>query len=161
MSSSSLKTVKSNSCLIPGALVVVRGVGVLLLGKTGMGKSDCALELTARGHVFIADDCVRIKRTSSHQIMGVNPAKSGFPAHIRGLGLVDFEKIFGSRHVKKSHPIHLVIKLEKWQKKKLYLDLKIKNRTHELLGVKLHSLSLPLSSTRNAATLIEVATKRV
>lgn len=145
--------------MMPGAFVVIQGLGVLILGKSGVGKSDCVLELISRGHIFVADDCVRLKKINSHHILGLNPAKSGFPAHIRGLGILDIEKIFGPKHVKKSCPIDLVVKLEKWQKKKLYLDVKIKNTSHEILGVKFPSLSLPLSSTRSVATLIETAAR--
>lgn len=161
MNSSSPKTAKFNSAVIPGSFVVVHGVGVLLLGKSGVGKSDCVLELTAHGHTFIADDCVRIKKNTSHKLLGINPAKSGFPVHIRGLGILDFEEIFGHDHVKKSHTIDLVIQLEKWQKKKLYLDLEIKKTTHEILGVKIPLLHLPISPIRNIATLVEVAAKMV
>lgn len=161
MTSSFPKTAKSDSFLIPGSFVVVHSVGILLLGKSGMGKSDCVLELTTRGHTFIADDCVRIKKNTPHRLMGMNPAKSRFPVHIRGLGVLDFEEIFGFNHVKKSHTIDLVIKLEKWQKKKLYLDLEIKKSIHEILGVKIPLLRLPVSSSRNIATLVEVAAKMV
>jgi HPr kinase/phosphorylase len=141
-----------------GVLVDVSGVGVLLLGESGTGKSECALDLVTRGHRLVADDVVEIWR-DGEQIVGRGPARIRHHMEIRGLGIINVRDLFGVAATRERKRIELVIRLEPWQADEEYDRLGLTDRTHDLLGVEISMLCLPLSIGRNVAILVEVAAR--
>lgn len=140
-----------------GVLVEVYGEGVLMLGESGAGKSEAAVELLKRGHRLVADDAVEIKRVSSITLIGSAPQVIRHFIEIRGIGIVDVRKIFGIGAVKDSEKIDLVINIEQWNKEKAYDRLGIENETTEILGINIPSITVPIRPGRNLAVIVEVA----
>ncbi len=140
-----------------GVLVEVYGEGILLLGDSGVGKSETAIELLKRGHRLIADDAVEIKRVSATSLVGRAPEIIRHYVELRGIGIVDVRRLFGMGAVKESEKIDLVINLESWQQDKMYDRLGLDEQTTEILGIKIPSIVLPVSSGRNLSVVIEVA----
>ncbi len=140
-----------------GVLVEVYGEGILMLGESGAGKSEAAVELLKRGHRLVADDAVEIKRVSSITLIGSAPQVIRHFIEIRGIGIVDVRKIFGIGAVKDSEKIDLVINIEQWNKEKAYDRLGIENETTEILGIDIPSITVPIRPGRNLAVIVEVA----
>ncbi len=140
-----------------GVLVEVYGEGVLLLGDSGVGKSETAIELIKRGHRLVADDAVEIKRTSAKTVIGTSPAIIRHFMELRGIGIVDVKRIFGVGAVKDSEKIDLVVNLESWQQGKNYERLGLDREHTNLLGIDLPSLTIPVRPGRNLAVIIEIA----
>ena len=140
-----------------GVLVEVYGEGVLILGDSGVGKSETAIELLKRGHRLIADDAVEIKRVSATTLVGRAPEIIRHYVELRGIGIVDVRRLFGMGAVKESEKIDLVINLEAWQEKKMYDRLGLDEQTTDILGIKVPSILLPVSPGRNISVVIEVA----
>ena len=140
-----------------GVLVEVYGEGILLLGDSGVGKSETAIELLKRGHRLIADDAVEIKRVSATSLVGRAPEIIRHYVELRGIGIVDVRRLFGMGAVKESENIDLVINLEAWQNNKMYDRLGLDESTTEILGISVPSIVLPVSPGRNLSVVIEVA----
>lgn len=140
-----------------GVLIEVYGEGILLLGESGVGKSETAIELLKRGHRLIADDAVEIKRVSATTLVGRAPEIIRHYVELRGIGIVDVRRLFGMGAVKDSEKIDLVINLEAWQEGKMYDRLGLDNETADILGIKVPSIVLPVSPGRNISVVIEVA----
>ena len=140
-----------------GVLVEVYGEGVLLLGDSGVGKSETAIELVKRGHRLIADDAVEIKRVSATTLVGCAPPLIRHYVELRGIGIVDVRRLFGMGAVKETEKIDLVINLENWQQGKMYDRLGLDNATVDILGIKVPSIVLPVCPGRNLSVVIEVA----
>jgi HPr kinase/phosphorylase len=140
-----------------GVLVEVYGEGILILGDSGVGKSENAIELVKRGHRLIADDAVEIKRVSSKALVGSAPDLIRHYVELRGIGIVDIRRLFGMGAVKDTEKIDLVVKLEPWQEGKMYDRLGLEGETVEILGLKLPSLTIPVSPGRNLAIILEIA----
>ena len=140
-----------------GVLVEVYGEGVLLLGDSGVGKSETAIELIKRGHRLIADDAVEIKKVSATTLVGRAPDIIRHYVELRGIGIVDVRRLFGVGSVKDTEKIDLVINLEPWQEGKMYDRLGLDEQTTEILGIKVPSIVLPVSPGRNLSVVIEVA----
>ena len=140
-----------------GVLVEVYGEGVLLLGDSGVGKSETAIELIKRGHRLIADDAVEIKRVSATTLVGRAPEIIRHYVELRGIGIVDVRRLFGMGAVKESEKIDLVINLEPWQDGKMYDRLGLDEQSTEILGIRVPSIELPVSPGRNISVVIEVA----
>ncbi len=140
-----------------GVLVEVYGEGILLLGDSGVGKSETAIELLKRGHRLIADDAVEIKRVSATALVGRAPEIIRHYVELRGIGIVDVRRLFGMGAVKESEKIDLVINLEAWQNNKMYDRLGLDESTTEILGINVPSIVLPVSPGRNLSVVIEVA----
>ncbi len=140
-----------------GVMVEVNGEGILILGESGVGKSETAIELVKRGHIFIADDVVEIKRTSAKTLIGSAPEHIRYFIELRGVGIVDVRRLFGVGAVKPVEKIDMVISLEPWQDDKMYDRLGLDNQYTSILGVKIPSLVLPVKPGRNLAVIIEVA----
>ena len=140
-----------------GVLVEVYGEGVLLLGESGVGKSETAIELVKRGHRLIADDAVEIKRVSATTLVGRAPEIIRHYVELRGIGIVDVRRLFGMGAVKETEKIDLVINLENWQENKMYDRLGLESTTEEILGIKVPSIVLPVCPGRNLSVVIEVA----
>lgn len=140
-----------------GVLVEVYGEGILLLGDSGVGKSETAIELLKRGHRLIADDAVEIKRVSATTLVGRAPEIIRHYVELRGIGIVDVRRLFGMGAVKESEKLDLVINLEEWDNNKVYDRLGLDEHTTNILGIDVPSITLPVSSGRNLSVVIEVA----
>ncbi|MBO4433414.1 MAG: HPr(Ser) kinase/phosphatase [Clostridia bacterium] len=140
-----------------GVLVEVYGEGILILGESGIGKSETAIELVKRGHRFIADDAVEIKRVSSKSLVGSAPENIKHFIELRGIGIINVSRIFGIGAVKPTEKIDLVINLELWDVNKVYDRMGIENQTTEILGLNIPSVTIPVKPGRNLAVIIEVA----
>ena len=140
-----------------GVLVEVYGEGILLLGDSGVGKSETAIELLKRGHRLIADDAVEIKRVSATTLIGKAPEIIRYYVELRGIGIVDVRRLFGMGSVKESEKIDLIINLESWQDGKMYDRLGLDEQTTDILGINVPSIVLPVCPGRNLSVVIEVA----
>lgn len=140
-----------------GVLVEVYGEGILLLGESGVGKSETAMELVKRGHRLIADDAVEIKRVSSKSLVGSAPDNIRHFIELRGIGIINASRIFGAGAVKLTEKIDLVIKMEPWDANKVYDRMGLENQTTEILELQIPSLTIPVKPGRNLAVIIEVA----
>jgi len=140
-----------------GVLVEVYGEGILLLGDSGVGKSEAAIELVKRGHLLVADDAVEIKRVSDISLLGSAPDVLRHFVELRGIGIVDVKMIFGIGAVKNVEKIDFVINLELWQDKKQYDRLGLTTEYTDILGIDIPSITIPVKPGRNLAVVIEVA----
>ena len=140
-----------------GVLVEVYGEGVLLLGDSGIGKSETAIELVKRGHRLVADDAVEIKRVSSKTLVGEAPEIIRHYVELRGIGIVDVRRLFGMGAVGMTAKIDLVINLEHWEQGKMYDRLGLDNETVDLLGIQIPSITIPVCPGRNLAIILEIA----
>lgn len=140
-----------------GVLVEVYGEGVLLLGESGVGKSETAVELIKRGHRLVADDAVDIRRVSAKTLVGSSPEIIRHFIELRGIGIIDVKKIFGMGAVKNTENINLVINLEIWQQGKTYERLGLDTQVTNILGINVPSLTVPVRPGRNLAVIIEIA----
>jgi len=141
-----------------GDFVEVYGVGVLILGNSGVGKSETALELVERGHRLIADDVIVIKREPGRTLSGSSNEFLKHHMEIRGLGIVDIKNLFGTRAIRDKKRVELVVFLEEWKKEKSYERLGLKESVCRILDVPLPKLVIPVRPGRNLAIIIEVAT---
>lgn len=142
---------------IHGVLVDVYGEGVLIMGESGIGKSEAALELLKRGHRLVSDDVVEIRRVSDVTLVGSAPDVTRHFIELRGIGIVDVKALFGVESVKDTQSIDLVIKLEEWDRDKEYDRLGLEEEYTEFLGNKVVSHSLPIRPGRNLAVIVETA----
>ncbi len=140
-----------------GVLVEVYGEGILLLGESGVGKSETAIELVKRGHRLIADDAVEIKRVSSKSLVGSAPENIRHFIELRGIGIINASRIFGAGAVKLTEKIDLVIKMEPWDVNKVYDRMGLESQTTKILDLEIPSLTIPVKPGRNLAVIIEVA----
>ena len=140
-----------------GVLVEVYGEGILLLGESGVGKSETAMELVKRGHRLIADDAVEIRRVSNKSLVGTAPDNIRHFIELRGIGIVNASRIFGAGAVKLTEKIDLIINMEPWDVNKVYDRMGLDNQTTEILDLKVPSLTIPVKPGRNLAVIIEVA----
>ena len=140
-----------------GVLVEVYGEGILILGESGVGKSETALELVKRGHRLIADDVVEIRAVSDKTLLGTAPDIIRHFIEIRGIGILDVKNLYGVGSVKVQESISLIIHLELWDEKKHYDRLGLVDEYTDILGVKVPSLTIPVRPGRNLAIIVEVA----
>lgn len=140
-----------------GVLVEVYGEGILLLGESGVGKSETAIELVKRGHRLIADDAVEIRRVSDKSLVGTAPDNIRHFIELRGIGIINASRIFGAGAVKLTEKIDLVINIEQWDVNKTYDRMGLENQTTEILDLEVPSLTIPVKPGRNLAVIIEVA----
>ena len=140
-----------------GVLVEVYGEGVLLLGESGVGKSETAIELVKRGHRLIADDAVEIKRNVTDRLVGTAPELIRHYIELRGIGVIDVCRLFGMSAVKDEAEIDMVINLEPWKEGALYDRLGLENLYTTILDIQVPSLTVPVRPGRNLAVIVEVA----
>ncbi len=140
-----------------GVLVEVYGEGILLLGESGVGKSETAIELVKRGHRLIADDAVEIRRVSDKSLVGTAPDNIRHFIELRGIGIINASRIFGAGAVKLTEKIDLVINIEQWDVNKTYDRMGLENQTTNILDMEVPSLTIPVKPGRNLAVIIEVA----
>ena len=144
-----------------GVLAEVYGVGVLLTGESGVGKSEAALELVKRGHRLVADDVVDVRRVSENRLIGEAPEMVRNLMEIRGIGIIDVATMFGIGSVMRSKSIDMIVHLEHWVEGKEYDRLGLDDKTHEILGVQVPWLLLPIRPGRNVAVVLEVAARNL
>ena len=140
-----------------GVLVEVYGEGVLILGDSGVGKSETAIELVKRGHRLIADDAVEIRRVSNKSLVGTSPENIRHFVELRGIGIINARRLFGMGAVKTTEKIDMVVNLEHWDPNKTYDRMGIENEYTTILGNKVPSLTIPVKPGRNLAIILEVA----
>lgn len=140
-----------------GVFVEIYGEGVLILGDSGIGKSETAIELVKRGHRLIADDAVEIKKVSAKSLVGTAPEIIRHYIELRGIGIVDVRRIFGMGSVKNSEKIDLVVELEPWVAGKDYDRFGLESETMDIMGIEVTKLTIPVKPGRNLAVILEIA----
>ena len=140
-----------------GVLVEVYGEGLLLLGESGIGKSEAAVELLKRGHRLIADDAVEIKRVATKELLGTAPELIRHYIELRGIGVINAAKLFGMSAVKDTANIDLLINIVHWRDGEMYDRLGLENQYTDVLGVKIPAITIPVTPGRNLAVILEVA----
>lgn len=152
-----LKVELAQRTTIHGVLVDIYGEGVLIMGESGIGKSEAALELVKRGHRLVADDAVEIKKVSHTTLVGSCPELIRYFIEVRGIGIINVKQMFGVQSVKDTQDIDLIIKLEYWEKGKEYDRLGIKENYMDILGNKVICHNIPVRPGRNLAIICESA----
>ena len=152
-----LKSALAPSITRHGVLMEVYGEGVLLLGESGIGKSEAAIELLKRGHRLIADDAVEIKRISESALIGTAPELIRNYVELRGIGIINVAKLFGMGAVKAENEINLVVNIVPWDQQKVYDRLGLEDQHMEILGVQIPMNTIPITPGRNLAVILEVA----
>lgn len=147
------------SVTLHSGLLDIFGIGVLLIGDSGVGKSECALDLIYRGHRIIADDTVLIRRHPNDILLGYSSDLLRYHMELRGIGIINIKDMFGVASTRESKPIELVVKLEQWLDGTEYDRLGITGEWFECLGVRKPLVRLPVASGRNLAILVEIATR--
>lgn len=147
------------STTVHGVLVDVYGMGVLLLGESGIGKSECALDLIQRGHRLVADDVVEIRKYPNGSLVGRAAEMIRYHMELRGIGIINIKHLFGVSAVRASKSIEMVIELERWDPAKKYDRLGLDGETYAILERPRPFLRLPVASGRNIALLIEIAAR--
>lgn len=140
-----------------GVLVEVYGEGILLLGESGVGKSEAAIELIKRGHRLIADDAVEIRKVSKKTLVGSSPENIRHFMELRGVGIINARRLFGIGAVKVTEKINMVVQLELWDSGKVYDRMGMDEEYMDILGVDVPSLTIPIKPGRNLAIIIEIA----
>ena len=140
-----------------GVLVEVYGDGVLIIGDSGIGKSEAAVELVKRGHRLIADDAVEIKKVSSNMLVGSAPELIRDYIELRGIGIINVAKLFGIGAIKQNNQINLVVNIVHWNTHEVYDRLGLEDQFTEILGVQIPMVTIPITPGRNLAMILEVA----
>lgn len=157
--SSHLEELLAPELYLHGVLMDVYGIGVLILGSSGIGKSECALELIVRGHRLISDDVVKLNLRSAEEIVGKSPDLSRHYIEIRGLGIINIKDLFGIASVQDKMRVGLVVKLKQWKKQEDCERLGLDEQKINILGVDLPYIVMPVAPGRNLAVIIEVAAR--
>lgn len=140
-----------------GVLLDIHGMGTLIVGKSGIGKSETALELIKRGHLLVSDDRVDIYEVSPGVLIGSPPKILERYLEIRGIGIVDVVNMFGTAAYRPDKKIRLIVELEQWDEKKVYDRLGVENRTHKIFNSEVSKMTIPVLPGRNLAALVESA----
>lgn len=145
--------------VIHGVLVDILGLGVLITGESGMGKSECALDLVVRGHRLVADDTVEVRRRGDTELIGTCPELTRNHMEVRGLGVINIRDLFGVAATRLSKRVELVVQLDRWNPSREYDRLGLDEQTYELFGVKVPVIHMPVAPGRSLAILVEVAAR--
>jgi HPr kinase/phosphorylase len=145
--------------IVHGVLIDILGLGVLIVGESGIGKSECALDLVVRGHRLVADDTVEIRRRGETVVIGACPELTRHHMEIRGLGVINMRDLFGVASTRSSKRVELVVQLERWDPSREYDRLGIDEPMYELLGLKVPLIHMPVAPGRSLAILVEVAAR--
>lgn len=140
-----------------GVLIEIYGEGVLIVGESGVGKSETAIELVKRGHRLVADDAVEIKKVSAISLVGSSPENIRHFIELRGIGIVNVRRLYGMGAIKTSERIDLVVKLEQWDPERFYDRMGVDSEYTNILGVNVPSITIPVKPGRNLAVILEVA----
>lgn len=145
--------------VVHGVLMDILGLGVLVVGESGIGKSECALDLVVRGHRLVADDAVELRCRAQSFVIGSCPALTRHHMEIRGLGLINVQDLFGVASTRTSKRVELVVQLERWESGREYDRLGIDDEFYETLGIRIPLVRMPVAPGRNVAILVEVAAR--
>jgi HPr kinase/phosphorylase len=145
--------------VIHGVLVDVLGLGVLIVGESGIGKSECALDLVVRGHRLVADDAVEVRRRAATIVIGSCPELTRHHMEVRGIGVINLRDLFGVASTRSSKRVELVVQLERWDPHHEYDRLGLDDSFFELLGLRIPLIRMPVAPGRNLAILVEVAAR--
>lgn len=149
----------SERTMLHAVLIDILGLGVLIVGESGIGKSECALDLIVRGHRLIADDTVEIRRRAEAALVGTCPELTRHHMELRGLGVINVRELFGIASTRNSKRVELVVQLERWESGKEYDRLGLDEPAYEILGLKVPLVRMPVAPGRSIATLVEVAAR--
>lgn len=144
---------------VHGVLMEIYGLGVLLIGASGVGKSECALDLISRGHSLVADDRVRVKLYPSGELVGYCEEPLRHHMELRGIGIIDIQDLFGLAAVRERKSIDLVVELEPWDESRSYERLGLDETVHEILGAPVPYIRMPVALGRNLSILVEIAAR--
>jgi HPr kinase/phosphorylase len=142
-----------------GVLLDILGLGVLLIGESGIGKSECGLELIGRGHRLVSDDIVDVRRRAESVIIGTSPGLTRYHMEVRGIGLINVKDLFGVASTRSSKRVELVVQFERWDPTREYERLGLDETYFEILGVPISTVQMPVAPGRNLAILVEVAVR--
>ena len=145
--------------IVHGVLMDVLGLGLMVVGESGIGKSECALDLVVRGHRLVADDAVELRCRAGSFVIGTCPELTRHHMEIRGLGLINVQDLFGVASTRRSKRVELVVQLERWEPGREYDRLGIDDEHYEVLGVRIPMVRMPVAPGRNVAILVEVAAR--
>jgi len=145
--------------IVHAVLMDILGLGVLIAGESGIGKSECALDLIVRGHRLVADDTVEVRRRAETVLIGTCPELTRHHVEVRGLGLIDVRELFGIAAVRASKRVELVVQLERWEPGREYERLGLDESFHDILGLRIPLVRMPVAPGRALATLVEVAAR--
>ena len=145
--------------VLHAVLLDVLGLGTLLTGESGIGKSECALDLVVRGHRLVADDTVEVRRRSETILIGTCPELTRHHMELRGLGIINVRELFGISSTRSSKRVEFVVRLERWDPGREYERLGLDDAFEEILGVRVPRISMPVAPGRNLAILVEVAAR--
>jgi HPr kinase/phosphorylase len=154
-----LRQIFAETTTIHGVLMDILGVGVAILGKSGIGKSECALDLILRGHRFVSDDIIHLDKRDPETILGTGDDMTRYHMEIRGLGIINIQDLFGPLATVVRKKVEMIIQIEEWDAEKEYDRLGLDDRRTDLLGVSLPTYLLPVSPGRNLAVIVEVAVR--
>lgn len=154
-----LERMFTESVTVHGVLMEILGVGVALMGKSGVGKSECALDLILRGHRFVSDDVIHLEKRGPETILGAGDDMTRYHMEIRGLGIINIRDLFGPTAIVDRKKVEMVIQIEEWDPGKEYDRLGLEDRRTDLLEVSLPTFLIPVSPGRNLATIVEVAVR--
>ena len=145
--------------MVHGVLMDILGLGVLVVGESGIGKSECALDLVVRGHRLVADDAVELRCRAQSFVLGSCPEPTRHHMEIRGLGLINVQDLFGVASTRTSKRVELVVQLERWEPGREYDRLGLEDQRYDVLGVRIPMIRMPVAPGRNVAILVEVAAR--
>jgi HPr kinase/phosphorylase len=145
--------------IMHAVLMDILGLGVLITGESGIGKSECALDLIGRGHRLVADDTVEVRRRAESVIIGTCPELTRHHMELRGLGLINVRELFGIASVRTSKRVEFVVQLERWEPGRAYERLGLDDAFDDILGVRVPLVRMPVAPGRSVATLVEVAAR--
>jgi HPr kinase/phosphorylase len=137
----------------------ILGLGVLVVGESGIGRSECALDLVVRGHRLVADDAVELRCRAQSFIIGTCPELTRHHMEIRGLGLINIQDLFGVASTRTSKRVELVVQLERWETGRAYDRLGVDDAFYEVLGIRIPMIRMPVAPGRNVAIVVEVAAR--
>jgi HPr kinase/phosphorylase len=144
---------------VHGVLIDIHGLGVLILGKSGIGKSECALDLILRGSKLVADDVIEIRKIGASRLIGSGPENIRHLMEVRGVGIINIKDLFGTASVMDKREIDMVMELAQWSLDTEYDRVGLDQKTHTIIEVELPFLVIPVSPGRNTATIVEVAVR--
>jgi HPr kinase/phosphorylase len=145
--------------IVHAVLMDILGLGVLIVGESGIGKSECALDLVVRGHRLVADDTVELRRRAESVLIGTCPELTRHHMEVRGLGVINIKDLFGVGSTRTSKRVELVVRLERWEPGMEYERLGLDEETHEIAGLRIPLIRMPVAPGRNVAILVEVAAR--
>jgi HPr kinase/phosphorylase len=157
--SSILEDSLAERTMIHAVLMDILGLGVLIAGESGIGKSECALDLIVRGHRLVADDTVEIRRRQETILIGTCPELTRHHMELRGLGVINVKELFGIASTRASKRVELVVQLERWDPSRIYERLGLDDHFFEILGLRVPLIRMPVAPGRNIAILVEVAAR--